>query len=95
MQNIYIFFYAQECWTFISLKNTKIKFKKDTHNPEYSLKGICWTGAERLREWGGGEGGNLSLLQSESPGSTANDQSTASHCSVEGTGRSESGPEYQ
>lgn len=34
MQDIYIFFYAQECWTFISLKNTKIKFKKDTHNPE-------------------------------------------------------------
>lgn len=26
-----------------------------------------------------GSGGNLSLLQSVSPGSTANDQSTASH----------------
>lgn len=45
MQNIYIFSYAQECWTFILLKNTKIKIrgekqktnkhkKKDTHNPE-------------------------------------------------------------
>lgn len=45
-------------------------------------------------DWGGG-GGNLSLLQSESPGSTANDQSTASHCSVEGTGHSGSGPGCQ
>ena len=33
----------------------------------------------RVRGWGWVGGGNLSLLQSESPGSTANDQSTASH----------------
>lgn len=85
MWSIYIFFYAQECWT-CSIKKYKNKFKKTPTIQNNSLKGMCWKG---------GGGGNLSLLQSESPGSTANDQSTASHCSVEGTGRSGSDPGCQ
>lgn len=39
MQNIYIFFYAQECWTFILLKY-KNKIKKHTHNTELLSEGV-------------------------------------------------------
>jgi len=34
MQNIYIFFYAQECWDIYFIKKYKNKIQKDTHNPE-------------------------------------------------------------
>lgn len=76
MQNIYIFSYAQECWTFISLKNTKIRLRKNQKTPtiQNSLKVMCWEGQK-----GWGRRGNLILLHFEPSWSTANDQSTASH----------------
>lgn len=66
------------------IKKYKNKIKKTPTIQNNSLRGENGVG-----------GGNLSLLQSESPGSTANDQSTASHCSVEGTGHSGSDPGCQ
>lgn len=54
----------------------KLKNKKNTHEPEkkrFEVNESHWGGKVWDNE------GDLGLLQSESPGSTANDQSTASH----------------